>query len=190
MLLLVGCASQAPVVDSETQQSANAEPGSDMGSDTSDATASEDQFSIDHITSCDQVETVVAPYIAGLVAQEGNVVDEWGVSCSWDMAEGETNVENGRSVQVGMAPVEPGTPKPDPSMALEMDGASLVEDSWLSEHGGIGYSLQTAIAVAGASTTTIWVPGVEANITASAVGDLPAIDGPAGLQIVQSLLSQ
>ncbi|MHA3683648.1 hypothetical protein ACXR2W_05280 [Leucobacter sp. HY1908] len=189
-LLLAGCASQAPAKAPAPEPDTNPSASAETDAKPTESTPSEGQFSIEHITSCDQIEAVVAPFIEGLVPLDDNVVDEWGVSCGWDMAEDETNVANGRSVSVGMATVEQGTPKPDPSMVLEMEGASLVEDPWLADNGGIGYSLQTAVAIAGASTTTIWVPGVETSITASAVGDMSTIDGPAGLKIVQALLAK
>lgn len=167
--------------------------GAEASAESNDASTAEPapgQFSIDHITSCDQVAGVVAPYIEGLAPLDSNVVDEWGISCSWEAAEDETDFANNRSVEVGMTALEPGEIKPDPEFVLKMDGSALVEDSWIESSGGIAYSLGMTTAVAGVISTTVWLPGVQAQITGGQWDGMPTLDGSASVEVVKSLVKQ
>lgn len=149
----------------------------------------ETMFSLDSISSCAQVEQAVAAYIEGLVPDEGNVVDEWGVTCQWESPEEGTDLADIRSVSVLLEPVEADAEAPDPSMVAEADGGSVIESDWVAGHGGVAFSLTLGTAVAGSTATTVWVPGVEAQVGGAQWGDYPALDGPAAVAVVQSLLS-
>lgn len=185
-LLLLGCASQ----EAATGEDAAAATETGAVEPAEETATGPGQFSIAHITSCDQVASAVAPYIEGLAPVESNVVDEWGISCSWEAAEGETDFANNRSVEVGIAPLEPDAEKPDPAFVEAMDGGSVVEDGWVESSGGIAYSLDMATAVVGVSSTTVWLPGIEAHITGGKWEGMPALDGPAALNVVKSLVEQ
>lgn len=181
LLVLTGCAAQAPQRPADPDGATGAVAASE-GDATSGASA------LASITSCDQVADAVAPFIENLVPMEDNAVDEWGVTCSWEAAEDETDFANNRSVEVGIAPNESGTPMPDPSLVTAMDGGALIEDAWVSDNDGVAFSLTMGTAVAGVTATTVWFPGFQANITGGTWGDYPALDGPAAVQIVKTLL--
>lgn len=180
LLLLTGCAGAAP----QSPPDAFDEDGLPVPAEEATIEGSP----LEAITSCDQVEAAVAPYIDGLVPDPGNTVDEWGVSCTWEMAEDETDFANNRSVKVGIGAVAEGTPKPDASGIADMEGGSVLEDAWVSERDGVAFSLTMGTAVAGVTVTTVWLPGAEAMITGGTWGDLPALDGPAAIEVVKTLL--
>lgn len=189
-VLLLGCSPQTADTGSESgaDASVSAEPAETH--EDGAGSASSELFSIAHITSCDQVAAAVAPYIEGLAPLETNVVDEWGISCSWEAAEDETDFANNRSVEVGMMALEPDSEKPDPAFVEAMDGGSLVEDGWVESAGGVAYTLDMATAVVGVSVTTVWLPGIEAHVTGGKWEGMPALDGPAALEVVKSLVTQ
>lgn len=181
LLLLTSCsdsaASDSPNTDSavvDTVAADENQAGSDSGR-------------LAHLTDCSRVETAVSPFIDGLVPDEQNTVDEWGVSCRWDMAENETNWENNRSVSVGISP-EPNE-KPDVAQLAEFaEGIAQIEDSWVAEQGGVAYTMGTTTSVAAAIVTTVWLPYAEVTIAGGKWGDYPALDGAAAVQIAQQLL--
>lgn len=146
-------------------------------------------FSLSHIQSCDPVEKLMAPYISGLVADPDNTVDEWGVSCRWTMAEGETNLENAREVEIVMQPAEADAEKPMTEALAGVDGFALVEDPWLEANGGVAYSIEIGAGNASAIGSTVWVPGVEAVVGGGKWGDMPALDGAVAVNIVRELLA-
>lgn len=180
LLLLAGCAADpAPNPPSENIDPAPAEePKSDAPAASSPLAS---------ITSCDQVESVVAPYIEGLVPLADNVVDEWGVSCGWDMAENETDVANARTVTVSIVPVEEGTPAPDNAGVAAMEGGAIVEDAWVAAHDGVAATYSVAVAVAGAVVTEIWFPRFEISISGGVFDNYPSLDAPASLEIAKRL---
>lgn len=180
LLLLTGCVAAEP----ETP----ADPVDDSGAVATPDDAVSGASALASITSCDQVADAVAPYIEGLVPSESNVVDEWGVSCSWETAEDETDLANNRSVEVGIVATEANAEKPDASGVAAMEGGALIEDDWVSERDGIAFSLTLGTAVAAAISTTVWVPGAEARITGGQWADFPALDGPAAVQVMKTLL--
>lgn len=190
-MLLLGCAPQEQVPSGAAGADASDEVAS-VESNEAGAEGAEEtepgQFSIDHITSCDQVAGAVAPYIEGLAPLDSNVVDEWGISCTWEAAEDETDFANNRSVEVGLTALEPGEVKPDPEFVLKLDGSALVEDSWIDSSGGIAYSLGMTTSVVGVISTTVWLPGVQAQITGGQWDGMPALDGAASVEVVKSLV--
>lgn len=184
LLLIAGCSGNPTVTD-------DTEPRDQASETVTDEAVNDtptDGASIAHITSCDQVEAVVSPYIEGLVPADDNGVDEWGVHCLWETAEGETDLANIRVVSVSLTPVEPGSEKPDTSMIENAEGGSVVEAEWITQHDGIAFSLDLGSAVAGATTTTVWVPTVEAIIGGGSWANMPALDGPAAAEVVRQLL--
>lgn len=187
LILLAGCSA----ADDTAPVSSDAAPADTADTVTDDTTNDSTGNSADAwagITSCDQVAQAVAPYIENLVLTEGSTVDEWGVSCSWDMAEDETNWENNRSVKVGIAP--PATEKPDLVQLAEFsDLIEPLEEEWVSAMGGVAYTSTMEIAVASAIVTTVWLPEVEATVTGGAWEAYPALDGPAAVGVVAALLN-
>lgn len=169
------------------------DPSVSSGAATPDTTPADapgsPRFTLDGITSCDQVEQAVALYIEGLVPAESNVVDEWGASCLWETPESQTDLSQIRAVEVQLAPVEADAEAPDPSMVAQTEGGSVIENDWVAANDGVAFSLTLGTAVAGATSTTVWVPGVEAVIAGGQWADAPALDGPAAVDVVQSLLS-
>lgn len=183
-LLLAGCAP----ADQAQDHPSDPEAPSAATDDTLPAPDFEASVALAAITSCDQVEGLVAPYIGGLVPLESNVVDEWGVMCDWGMAEDETDFANNRSVSVHLAPVEKGTEKPDPTALSGMDGFAVIEDAWVAERGGVASTYSQSVAVAGATVTTVWFPSVEASVSGGTWADMPSLDGPAALEVIKRLL--
>lgn len=179
LLLLAGCASQ------DAGQGADPAPAP---SADGQETKTESGFGFDHITSCDDVESVVASYIAELVPSEGNTVDEWGVSCTWEPAEGNLDPANIRTVSVQLAPVEAGAEAPDPRLIAQMDGGEVLENSWVDSNQGVAYALNLGTAVAGTTVTTVWLPGVEATIGGGQWDGFPALDSAAAVDVVKSLV--
>lgn len=183
LLLLTGCTSTAEAPISR--------PSSSSGSPQSPVVpenSAQADTPLDSIASCAQVASVVAPYIDALVPTETSSVDEWGVNCSWETAEGETDFANIRSVSVLIVENEVGTAQPDLSLLLEMDGAQSIDDAWVEQRGGLAYSFALENDVAAAVTTTVWLPDVEATVGGGRWGDYPALDGAAAVAAVQSLL--
>lgn len=186
VLLLAGCAPADPAQDplsnpddqSVTPLDSDALPEPDFAA--SPALAA--------ITSCDQVEALVASYIEGLVPLDTNTVDEWGVMCDWGTSEDETDFANNRSISVQLAPVEKGTEKPDATMLADMDGFTMIDDAWVAQRDGVAYTYSMAVDVAGATVTTVWFPSVEANVAGGKWGDYPDLDGAAALDIIKKLL--
>lgn len=183
LLLVTGCAGAGP--ESNTAPEVG---GTDASSGSTSLPPADSLFSLDGVTSCAQVEAAVTPYIAGLVPNEANTVDEWGVSCSWETAEGELNPDNIRAVSVQLAPVEAEAEKPDTSLIEKMDGGKVLENSWVASNGGVAFSLSLGTAVAGAIATTVWVPGVEATVGGGQWAGVPALDGDAAVDVVRSLI--
>lgn len=190
LLLLTGCTAAPATTDVGA---------SDAAADTTDDTATADAAGSDgpggndgggalaRIANCDVVEAAVAPYIQSLVPMEGNVVDEWGVSCRWEMAEGETDWDNNRSVGVGIA-AEP-TEKPDVALLADAsDSLTALDDAWVAQQGGVAYTLTMETSVAAAIVTTVWLPYAEVTVSGGKWGDHPPLDGPAAVQVVSSLL--
>lgn len=101
------------------------------------------------MSSCDQVAGVVEPYITALVLTESSTVDEWGVNCSWEMAEDETDMANNRSVSVAIVDNEDGDQAPDTRLIAKQAGYADVQDAGVSEQGGLAYSYSLGVAVAG-----------------------------------------
>ncbi len=183
LVLLTGCGAAA---------GAGGTPGTDFGTPAGPGPSEppEPQFSFEHVSSCSQVEAAVQPYIEGLVPNEANVVDEWGVSCSWETADGELDPANIRSVSVQLAPVERDAEAPDPSLVAQTEGGVVIDDTWVTSTGGVAFSLTLGTAVAGATATTVWVPGVEATIGGGTWDGYPALDGPAAVEVVRGLITQ
>lgn len=183
LMLLTGCGAAA---------GAGGTPTADATSpaDPSPSDSAHPQFSIAQVSSCAEVEAAVQPYIEGLVPNEANVVDEWGVSCSWETADGELDPANIRAVSVQLAPVEPDAEAPDPSLVAQSDGGTVIDSDWVSAHGGVAFSLTLGTAVAGATATTVWVPGVEATVGGGTWDGYPALDGPAAVDLVRGLISE
>lgn len=184
MILLAGCSS----ADDSTAEPSAGDTAPADSTDTADTTTDDNTDAWSGINSCDQVATVVAPYIQGLVLTDASTVDEWGVSCSWEMTEDETDWENNRSVAVGIAPSA--TEKPDLVQLAEFsDLIEPLEDEWVSALGGVAYTTAMEIAVASVIVTTVWLPDVEATVTGGTWGDHPALDGPAAVDVVSALLN-
>ena len=181
LLLLTGCASAVPTAkDTAADAVVDAPSDEDQSNDAPDD-------AVARIGSCDTVEAVVAPYIQNLVAMESNVVDEWGVSCQWEMAEGETDWANNRSVSVGISP-EP-LEKPDLALLTDAsDAITAVDDAWVAQQDGVAYTMTMETAVATAIVTTVWLPYAEITVTGGKWGDHPALDGPAAVQVAKALL--
>ena len=193
LTLVTGCAGGTPAPGDGSDGApgtASTAPQSGGAADDAadDAVAGDARFSIDHITSCGQVEPMVASYVEGLALYD-DMVDEWGVYCRWDMAEGETDFANARSVSVTLTPLEADEPQPDPSGVVRM-GGEVIDDAWLAARGGVASSVGTTTSVAGALSTTVWVPGVEAMIGGGRWGDMPALDGPAAIEVVKGLVRE
>ena len=184
--LLSGCGS-APA--ESTDSAAETQPGATQET-PAEKSSPKGGFSADRVTSCDQVEELVAPYIEGLVAQPANMVDEWGTTCGWETKEGELNPENIRMVQVVIVPVEAGTELPDTSFIANVDGGEVIEDPWVEQNGGVAYSLTLGTAVAGAISTVVWLPGVEVTVAGGSWSNIPALDGQAAVKLAQDLLTQ
>ncbi|GAA2824613.1 hypothetical protein GCM10010471_02500 [Leucobacter komagatae] len=183
LLLVAGCAGAGPATSTTPKTG-----GTDAPTGSTSQLPTDTPFSLDGITSCAQVEAVVTPYITGLVPNEANTVDEWGVSCSWETAEGELNPDNIRAVSVQLAPVEAGSETPDTSLIADMDGGEVLEHGWVTSNGGVAFSLSLGTAVAGAIATTVWVPGVEATVGGGQWAGAPALDGEAAVEVVRSLI--
>lgn len=175
LLFLTGCGS-----DDDSTSAVGGSTGGD-GSVTKGSV-------LDRVSSCDQVESVVAPYVSALVLSERSTVDEWGVSCDWEMAEGETDMANNRSVSVAIVDNEEGDEAPDTSLVAKQEGYAAVDDPWVADQGGVAYSYSLGTAVAGVIVTTIWLPHAEINITGGTWGDYPALDGPAAVGVAKKLL--
>lgn len=184
LLLLTGCAAAEPTPDDAAPDD-TAAVDQNNPDDTGDTPSNGD--AIAHITSCAAVASAVQPYIQGLVEQDGNVVDEWGVSCGWTTAEGETDWANVREVGVGISP-EP-TDKPDAVALAELDpNITPLDDAWVAAEGGVAFTMSMGTAVAGATATTIWLPYAEVKISGGTWGDFPALDGAAAVQVAKQLL--
>ena len=187
LLLLTGCAAAASApADTAPNGTDNA-----VISDQNDPDATRDTpangDAIAHITSCDTVATAVQPYIQELVEQQGNIVDEWGVTCGWTTAENETDWANVREVAVGINP-DPNQ-KPDPAALAGSDSnITPVDDAWVANEGGVAYTMSTGPAVAGVTVTTIWLPYAEVMVTGGTWGDYPALAGHAAVSVAKQLL--
>lgn len=184
-LVLSGCSAAAPTAPDDAVTDPNA-----SDTTTDDTATGGGVFSIDHITSCDQVEAVVAPYIEGLAPMASNGVDEWSVYCGWETAEGETDWANVRSVDITLTPLGTDESAPDTSWVETMDGAEVLTDAWLDTHGGVATSVTIGTAVTGVASTTVWVPGVEVMISGGTWADYPDLDGPASIEIAKALVKK
>lgn len=182
VLLLAGCSNSPAPSLPRSDPSGSSQSSSDP-QDSPDAGAP-----LDSISSCDQVASAVAPYIDALVLAETSAVDEWGVNCLWETADGETDLANIRSVSVLLVENDAGATQPDLSLLLAMDGALEIDDAWVGQQGGLAYSFTLDNDVAAAVTTTVWLPEVEATVGGGRWGDYPALDGPAAVAVVKSLL--
>lgn len=127
----------------------------------------------------------MAPYIDGLVEMEGNSVDEWGVSCTWTMAEGETDWANAREVDLAIVPSEFGNEKPDPAALEGMGDTTLLEDAWVDGLGGIAYSFEMSTGVVAGIATTVWTPEYEVTVSGGRWENQPALDGTAALDVAK-----
>ena len=177
LLALSACAS------GESDDTASASSG-----DAEAKTSAKKQDASDRVGSCDQVAGVVGPYIEALVLTEGSTVDEWGVSCTWEPAEDETDLANNRSVSVGIVDNEEGATAPDTTLLAKQKGFSDVTDAWVEQEGGTAYSLTLEIAVAAATVTTVWLPDHEVTVTGGTWADHPSLDGPAAVEVARRLV--
>lgn len=140
------------------------------------------------MTDCSQVEAVMAPFIADLVADPYNEVGEWGASCTWESPDSETELTDVRSVAVTLTAIDSATEKPDPEMVVEYMQGTVLEDAWVAAQDGIAYSAFLGSDAIGVEVTTVWVPGVESVVSASSWGHGQKLDGPAAVAAVAELL--
>ena len=189
LTLVTGCAGGAAAPGAGTDGTAGtASTAPEPGGNAGDANAEGTRFSIDHLTSCEQVAPMVATYIDGLAAYDDEV-NEWGVYCRWDMAEGETDFANNRSVSVTLTPLGADEVQPDTSVVVRT-GGEVIDDAWLAARGGVAYSTGVMTSVAGAVSTTVWLPGVEAMIGGGRWAEMPSLDGPAAIEAVKGLVRE
>ncbi|MBC9943537.1 hypothetical protein ICL81_03210 [Leucobacter sp. cx-328] len=180
-VLLAGCSSAADPSDTAAG-SADTNPSAQQDTGANDGT-----FSIEKITSCDQVAEAVAPYIEGLVPLEGSNVSSTSVYCSWGSGEAGTDLSDIRGVDVTLTP----TPEqPDFSMLLDMKGTEALADPWVAEQGGTAFAHTVDIGLVVTIGTTVWVPGVEVSIAGGKWDGVPSLDGPAGIEVAKALLTQ
>lgn len=183
--LLLGCSSGTPA-DSSLQ---NESPATSEMPDPQEQSTTPSGLSIDHIKSCADAEAAMGPYIEGLVQMEGNIVDEWGVSCTWTMAEGETDWANAREVSLGIVPLEGGEAKPDVEGLQEfLPGTTEISSDWVAAQGGVAFESRIGTDTIGAITSTVWTPEFELSIGGGAWEGFQTLDGNAAVQVAQQLL--
>lgn len=188
---LVGCsgggeqtATPEPAV-SATEPAA-AEPAADEAPAADDASAGEP---LAHLSGCEDVEALVAPFVEGIELTPDSTVDEWGVSCSWETPQDATELAEIRSVSVSAVTQEPGAVAPDVAAMRElMEEMTELEDPWLTERGGVAYSMTMDTAVAAVVVTTVWLPEVEVTVSGGQWAQHPALDGRASLEVTKQLL--
>lgn len=131
----------------------------------------------------------MAPYIDGLVQMEGNVVDEWGVSCTWTMAEDNTDWANAREVSLGIIPVETGDIKPDVEGIAEfLPGTVEIASDWVASKGGVAYESRLGTDTIGAISSVVWTPDYEVSVGGGAWEGFQSLDGNASVEVAQQLL--
>lgn len=179
-LFLAGCAGEpAPdtttpevAADDSTQQEPAAKPG---------------EWSFAHVTSCDQLESFVEPWLGGLELSEISEVAKERVHCSWAPPEGEVDPSNPRSVEIELVSMPE---RPDYSALSQMKGYAELSDAWVDENDGEAFTLTIDIGLAASIGTTIWANGVEATVSGAVGEGLPPIDGPTGIEIVKEMLAK
>lgn len=182
-MLLLGCSSGAPADD--------ASPGDDAVADVADVAGpvpEPETFDFDLISSCDEAEGVMAPYIQGLTQMEGNVVDEYGASCTWTMPEGNTDWANTREVSLGIVSVSEGDLVPDIAALEALDGFEGISNEWLTAKQGVAYTASMSTGVVGGIVTTVWTPEYEVTVGGGHWEGTASLDGAAGLEVAQGLL--
>lgn len=173
LLLLTGCGSDG---------------AADASAPPEDGPAAKSTSVIDRVSSCDQVAGVVGPYIAGLELTDSSTVDQWGVNCNWEPPESATDFSEIRSISVSIVDNEEGSVPPDTSLLADQEGYTDLEDDWVSQQEGKAYSLSMAVAVAGATVTTVWLPHAEISVSGGTWGEHPALDGPAAVEVAKKLM--
>ena len=191
---LSGCAASEPDASSDIEavsdvaQDAHDAAEADSADAGDDASSSSVAAAFESITSCDQIAAVVAPYIEGLeLDEEGSGPNDYGIGCYWVPPEDIDDFSMIRAIDIQLEDAA-GSAEPDLSLFLDMDGASVHEDPWLEEQGGVAYSLALGTSVAGATAITVWLPDVEVTIGGGQWGDYPALDGPAAIEVTRQLL--
>ena len=178
-MLLVGCSAPAESDSAVTEVE---------GAEVVTAPAG-GEFSVDQVTSCDQVEAAVAPYIEGLVAADTNGVNEWGVECGWTTANPDENLAEMRSVQVSLTASQSVMDDEAKALMLEM-GMEEVTDAWVTENGGNVMVMRMGEGgPLDIISTSVALPGVEAAITGGEWSNVPSLDGPAAAGVVKALFA-
>ncbi|QIM16723.1 hypothetical protein G7067_10420 [Leucobacter insecticola] len=93
-------------------------------------------------------------------------------------------------MSVGLTPVEAGAEVPDLGLVMQMEGCSVISDSWVESNGGVAYTCTPETAVAGVTVTTVWLPGVEISTGGAQVAGYPALDAAAALEIAKRLVNK
>lgn len=181
---LAGCGADEATVSAQSDDVNTALPGEDIQSPA----APDAGLSISHIGSCADVEPVMAPFITGLVEMEGNSVNEFGVSCTWTMAEGNTDWSNAREISLGITPVYAGDPKPSVAELQQvLPGTTEVTSDWISSHDGVAYETRMGSDVIGAIVSTVWTPSFQVSVSGGAWEGHQTLDGNAAAQIAQQI---
>lgn len=181
-LALTGCTGDEPATADDV--AAVQEPAPDeAGPEEADGAP------LAHLSSCDDVGAVLADHIADLEPDEGNVVDEWGVTCLWESPETATDPSLVRSVEVGMVANESAEP-PALDLLRAMDGFQEHADPAVTEAGGVAYSLTLGAEIVESVVTTVWFPGVEVTVSGGAAANASALDGPTAVGVALRLLGR
>lgn len=179
-MLLLGCSSGDPIDDASQDDAGVVDI---VGPEPEPET-----FDFDLISSCDDVEGVMAPYIEGLTQMVGNVVDEYGASCTWTMPEGNTDWENTREVSLEIVSVDEADPVPDIAALEELDGIEGIGNEWLTAKKGVAYTAGMSTGVVGAIVTTVWTPEYQISVGGGHWEGTASLDGAAGLEVAKGIL--
>ncbi|MGL3149327.1 hypothetical protein ACSS7Z_03090 [Microbacterium sp. A82] len=184
-VMLLGCAASiSPEPVQDTGQTVS--PGNDVSDSVPPVPKT---LSIDHISSCDDLESTMAPYIDGLTQMEGNSVNEWGVSCTWTMPEDNTDWANAREVSLGVTPVYDASTRPDiPGLQQVFPETAEITDKWIAELGGVAYVVEMGTGTVAALQSVVWTPDFEVAVGGGRWEGMPALDGNAALEVARAVL--
>ncbi len=178
VLTISGCSA---VDTNNSSRETNQQNAPETSSNMFDAVAA-----IDHITSCDDVATLVEPHIDGLVLDPESSVDEDGVFCDWGPPEGNTDFSMIRAVGVSIEPT--GDNVVPAASDLQKAGLTIHPDPAIDRIGGIAYSMEQETSVAAVNVTLVRVPGLDIDIAGGQWEGYPSLDAAASIALAKNLL--
>lgn len=138
--------------------------------------------------SCEEIETIVAPYIQGLVLDEDIAyIDDEQISCQWHHDDGA--VTSFDQIQIFGLDIEVGDDEVLTMEEVEAVGMEEIyfTDPRLEELGGIGVWLDGDNAVLGAGSGSVLLPGLEISLTDGRVGAQNLMDREAMVELALRL---